>query len=115
MREGSQETAHCTHGWPWRIPALGTAHWAAGLATEPNPGWPKARTLPATGTKLLWKTLGKTKFVLREENSEDPEEPGDKKAAGRPLYLPQCKKGAYIRTVSFEMFSYLLLYFHTAR
>lgn len=40
--------------------------------------------LPVTGTELPWKAQGKTKYVLREGNSKDPEEPGGKKTAGRP-------------------------------
>lgn len=89
MREGSPKTMHCTYGWPWSIAALRATHWAAGLATELDPGWSKTRTLIATGTELLWKTPGKTKFVLKEGDSEDPEDPGGKNAAGRSLYLPQ--------------------------
>ncbi|EDL35977.1 mCG148235 [Mus musculus] len=65
MREGSQIT-HCTYGCSRRIPALWATHWAAGLPTESDPEWPKARTLPATGTELLQETPSKAKLFSRK-------------------------------------------------
>lgn len=56
VTEGSQRITAFIYRWPQRIPTLRAAHWGAGLATEPDPGWPKRWILPATVTELLWKT-----------------------------------------------------------